>query len=261
MRAGRGPLSVQGRDDRGRPGGARAAAWRATLDEAESASPQELGYPLLDPAIASRWAAAAPALRPHAEESATEAAQGLARTPGARACWSRNRVIGWKEYELEVMRDRRRQLRGRLLHREPRPDGRPHRRQHHRRPGADADRQGVPAPARPWRALVMHAVGVETGGRNVQFAVNPRDRPRGGHRDEPARLAARRRWPPRPPASPSPRSPRWWPSATRWTRSPTTSRAAHRAAFEPSHRLRGGQDPALGLREVPRRRSRRSARR
>ncbi len=34
-----------------------------------------------------------------------------------------------------------------LLHREHRPDGRPHRRFHHGRPGADADRQGVSADA------------------------------------------------------------------------------------------------------------------
>ncbi len=42
------------------------------------------------------------------------------------------------------MRDRRRQLRGHLLDREPRPDGRPHRRLHHRGPGPDAHRRRVP---------------------------------------------------------------------------------------------------------------------
>ena len=36
-----------------------------------------------------------------------------------------------------------------LLHREPRPDGRAHRRLHHRRPGDDADRPRVPEDARP----------------------------------------------------------------------------------------------------------------
>ena len=41
------------------------------------------------------------------------------------------------------------QRRGRLLDRERRRDGRAHRRQRHRRPGAHPDRPGVPAPARP----------------------------------------------------------------------------------------------------------------
>ena len=40
-----------------------------------------------------------------------------------------------------------RQLRCGLLHRKHRPDGRPHRRQHHRGPRADSHRSGVPAPA------------------------------------------------------------------------------------------------------------------
>ena len=40
------------------------------------------------------------------------------------------------------------QLHHRLLDRELRPDGRAHRRQHHRGAGADADRQGIPADAR-----------------------------------------------------------------------------------------------------------------
>ena len=61
-------------------------------------------------------------------------------------------IIGWKEYELEVMRDTGRQRRHRLLDREPRPDGRAHRRLDHRRAGDDADRPRVPAPARPRRS-------------------------------------------------------------------------------------------------------------
>ena len=58
-------------------------------------------------------------------------------------------VLGWGEFELEVMRDRQRQRRDRLLDREPRPDGRAHRRQRHRRAAADAHRPPLPAPARP----------------------------------------------------------------------------------------------------------------
>jgi carbamoyl-phosphate synthase large subunit len=61
---------------------------------------------------------------------------------------------------------------------------------------------------------VLREIGVETGGSNVQFAVNPRDgrmvvieMNRG--------FRGRRRWRRRRPAFPSPRSPRAWPSATR----------------------------------------------
>ena len=39
---------------------------------------------------------------------------------------------------------------------------------------------------------VMHEIGVETGGSNVQFAVNPEDGRVHRHRDEPARLALER---------------------------------------------------------------------
>ena len=56
-------------------------------------------------------------------------------------------------HRLEGVRARgharpRRQRRHRLLHREHRPDGRAHRRLHHRRAGADAHRPAVPAAAR-----------------------------------------------------------------------------------------------------------------
>ena len=42
-------------------------------------------------------------------------------------------VLGWDEFELEVIRDRERQRGDRLLDREPRPDGRAHRRLGHGR--------------------------------------------------------------------------------------------------------------------------------
>ena len=67
--------------------------------------------------------------------------------PGARGA---ARGVGDR---LEGIRARgharlRGQLRRHLLDRERRSDGRAHRRQHHRRAGADADRQGIPADAR-----------------------------------------------------------------------------------------------------------------
>ena len=57
-------------------------------------------------------------------------------------------VIGWKEFELEVVRDQHDNCHHRLLDREFRSDGRAYRRLDHGRAGADADRQGIPAHAR-----------------------------------------------------------------------------------------------------------------
>ena len=85
------------------------------------------------------------------EEFDEKVAWGLQESP-VHTVLVEESLIGWKEYELEVMRGPRRQLRGGLLDRKSRPDGRPHRRQHHRGALADADRQGVPAPAGPGAA-------------------------------------------------------------------------------------------------------------
>jgi carbamoyl-phosphate synthase large subunit len=65
-----------------------------------------------------------------------------------------------------------RQRRDRLLDRERRPDGRPHRRLGHGRAPADAP-DAVYQELRDQAIAVIRAVGVETGGSNVQFAVDP----------------------------------------------------------------------------------------
>ena len=57
-------------------------------------------------------------------------------------------IIGWKEYEMEVMRDLDDNVVIICSYREPRPDGCAHGRLDHRRPRADTDRQGIPADAR-----------------------------------------------------------------------------------------------------------------
>ena len=57
---------------------------------------------------------------------------GLAASPTTEVLLEES-IIGWKEYELEVMRDSADNVRDRLLDREPRPDGRAHRRLDHRR--------------------------------------------------------------------------------------------------------------------------------
>ena len=84
-----------------------------------------------------------------------------------------------------------RQRRDRLLDREPRPDGRAHRRLDHRRAGDDADRPRVPAPARP---RDRHHPRGRRRHRRLQHPVRrqPRRRPADRHRDEPAGLAVQR---------------------------------------------------------------------
>ena len=81
-----------------------------------------------------------------------------------------------------------RQRHHRLLHRKFRSHGRAHRRFHHRGAGADlTDREYQMMRDGAMRCL--REIGVDTGGSNVQFAINPADRPHGHHRDESARFA------------------------------------------------------------------------
>ncbi len=84
-----------------------------------------------------------------------------------------------------------RQRRHRLQHREPRPDGRAHRRLDHGRAGDDADRPRVPGDARP---LDRHHPLRRRRHRRLQHPV--RGRPRGRtarrHRDEPTGLPVER---------------------------------------------------------------------
>ncbi len=148
--------------------------------------------------------------------------------PCTKSCW-KNRVLGWKEYELELMRD----LADNVIvicsieNFDPM--------------GMHTGDSITVAPAqtltdREYQAMrdaaiaVIREIGVETGGSNIQFAVDPAQRAHGRHRDEPARLALlgaglEGHW-----LSRSPRSPPSSPSATRSTRSPTTSRARRRPA-------------------------------
>ena len=118
---------------------------------------------------------------------------------------------------------RRRQLRRHLLDREHRSDGRAHRRQHHRRAGADAHRQGIPADA---RRRAPHHPPRRRRDRRVEHPVRhqPGGRPDGRDRDEPARVAVVGARVEGHRLSRSRRSRRSSRSATASTRSPTTSR-------------------------------------
>jgi carbamoyl-phosphate synthase large subunit len=92
-------------------------------------------------------------------------------------------VLGWKEFELELMRDKHDNVVVVCSIENVDAMGRAHRRLGHRGPGDDADRRGVPR-LRDLGIAVLREVGVDTGGCNIQFAVT-RARPAGRHRDEP----------------------------------------------------------------------------
>ena len=171
----------------------------------------------------------------------------------SRSWWRRASSAG-KSTRMEVMPRRGRQRRHRLLDPENfDPDGRPHRRQHHRRPGPDAHRQGIPADASDASLAILRKIGVETGGSNVQFAVDPAYRgvwiviemnPPG----EPLYALAskeRHRVPDREDCRQAGR--RVHPG-----RDPQRHHARDARVLRADDRLRRHQDPPLGLREVPR---------
>ena len=160
------------------------------------------------------------------------AANGIAASPVNEILIERS-IAGWKEYELEVMRDRADNcvIICSIENLDPM--------------GVHTGDSITVAPAqtlsdveyqlmRDAAFACIRRVGVETGGSNVQFALDPTNGEHGHHRDEPAGVAVRRPWRRRPPASRSPRSPPSSRSATRSTRSPTTSPEATPASFEPT---------------------------
>ncbi len=161
-------------------------------------------------------------------------------------------VIGWKEFELEVMRDSADNFVVICSNRERRPDGCAHRRQHHGRPRADPHRPRVPADA---RSRPPDHPARRRGDGRLQHPVRdqPGRRPDHRHRDEPARVAlvgarvegdrfsdrenrrqARARLPP--------------------GRDSQRHHAAHARFLRADDRLRGRQGPALDVREVSARR-------
>ena len=134
-------------------------------------------------------------------------------------------VLGWKEFEMEVVRDKADNciIICSIENIDPM--------------GVHTGDSITVAPAltltdkeyqimRDASLAVLREIGVETGGSNVQFAVNPADWPAGCHRNESARVALFSAWPRKPPAFRSPRSRPSSRSAIRSTRSPTTSPAA-----------------------------------
>ena len=155
-------------------------------------------------------------------------AQGLRRVPDRPGA---DRRVGARLGRVRARGDARPrgQRRDRLLDREHRPDGRPHGRLRDRRAAADAHRPHLPEAARPGDRRHPRR---RRRDRRLQRAV--RGQPGDGRdrrdRDEPARVPKSARWRPRRPASRSPRSPPGSRSATRSTRSRTTSPGRRRRA-------------------------------
>ena len=167
-------------------------------------------------------------------------------------------VIGWKEFEMEVMRDVNDNavIVCSIENFDPM--------------GVHTGDSITVAPAqtltdREYQTMrdasiaILREIGVETGGTNVQFAVNPDERPHDRHRDEPARVAllGARLQGDRLPDRQDRREARRRLHARR-------DRQRHHArdagVLRAEHRLHRGQGAALGVREVPAAPTRRSPR-
>ena len=143
---GRGPQRVQGGDAR-RPGSTCRARASRTRSTRRSRWATSIGFPLIVRASFTLGGGGS-GFADDRPELATLAARGARRLSPVTEILVEESIAGWKEFELEVMRDARRQRRRRLLDRERRPDGRAHRRLDHGRPAADPHRPRVPADAR-----------------------------------------------------------------------------------------------------------------
>ena len=162
-------------------------------------------------------------------------------------------VLGWKEYEMEVVRDKKDNciIICSIENLDPM--------------GIHTGDSITIAPAltltdkeyqimRDASIAVLREIGVETGGSNVQFAVNPDGRPPDRHRDEPARVAllGARVEGDRLPDRQGRGQARGRLHARRDRQRHHRRRDA--GVVRADHRLRGDENPALCLREIPRRR-------
>ena len=124
---------------------------------------------------------------PHRDRAAPGRLRGPRREPDQPGA---GRGVGARLGRVRARGDARPQRqRGRhLLDREHRPDGRPHRRLGHRRPGADAHRRALPGASRPGDPRDPGGRGRD---RRLEHPVRGRPRQRRDRRDrdEPARLA------------------------------------------------------------------------
>ena len=170
-RQGRRPPEVQGRHDQDRSGlctFGHCAQHGRSLGGAE-----ERGFPtVIRPSFTLGGTGGGIAYNP--EEFETICKRGLEASPTNELLIEES-LLGWKNTRWKWWSRQGGQLHHHLLHREPRPDGRAHGRLDHRGPSADADRQGIPDHAQRLFGGAAREIGVDTGGSNVQFSVNPKD--------------------------------------------------------------------------------------
>ncbi len=161
-------------------------------------------------------------------------------------------ALGWKEFELEVMRDRADNCIIVCSIENFDPMGVHTGRFHHGGAGADADRPRIPGDARRRHPLPARN---RRGYGRLERAVRhqPGQRPHGDHRDEPAGLAQlgagveSHRIPHR-------QDRRQAGGGLPAGRDPQRYHAQDAGLLRADHRLRGGQDSQVGVREIPRRR-------
>jgi carbamoyl-phosphate synthase large subunit len=225
---------------------------RLTAHVAGARKPQEIGLPaIIRPSFTLGGTGGGIAYN-RSKSSSTSSSAALDASPTSEVLIEES-VLGWKEYEMEVVRDKADNciIICSIENLDPM--------------GVHTGDSITVAPAltltdkeyqvmRNASIAVLREIGVETGGSNVQFAVNPEDgrlvviemNPRVSRSSALASKAT---------GFPIAKVAARLPSATRWTSSKTTSPAARRRPRSSRHRLRGHQDPALCVREVPRRRA------
>ena len=203
---------------------------------------------------ASPWAAPAPASPTTGEEFDELVAPRPGGLRPIHQVLLEESVLGWKEFEMEVMRDQDDNvvIICSIENFDPM--------------GVHTGDSITVAPAqtltdkeyqrmRDASIAVIREIGVETGGSNIQFAVDPADRADGGHRDEPARQPLQR------PGLEGHGLPHRQDRRQAGRRLPPARDAQRHhprdhGLLRADDRLRGDQGAAVRLREVPRGRSR-----
>jgi carbamoyl-phosphate synthase large subunit len=147
---------------------------------------EQIGYPILVRASFTLGGTGG-GIAHSADELRTLAAHGLNESPIHQILIDQS-VLGWKEYELEIMRDKHdnfvvvcgiENLDPMGVHTGDSITVAPI------QTLTDRELQRL----RDMAKLIVRRVGLETGGANIQFAVNPKRWRRRGHRDESARVA------------------------------------------------------------------------
>ena len=220
-----------------------------TVDECFAAA-EELGYPVVvRPSFTMGGAGSGFAHTP--DELRAMAGAGLLASPTTEVLLEES-IMGWKEYELELMRDHNDNVVVVCSIENLDPMG------------VHTGDSITVAPAltltdREYQRLrdigidIIRAVGVDTGGCNIQFAVDPEGRPDHRHRDEPPRLAVQRtgQQGDRVPDRQDRRAPG---RGLQPRRDPQRHHPGDAGLVRAGPRLRRGQGAPLRVREVPERR-------